>query len=149
MLMMIWWWCMTGTWQGEQWTPGVSNLTQVVSSILFFIFVEEPYFNEPGYHKTSQESIHQSEQYNRVIQAATLQYGYHDHFKRKSQLSPFILPVLCKNWHEKGKQVALKWQKDQPKLAKIIDSIDEEVKNYEYSCSSCRSSSMKGKKTKS
>ena len=140
---------MTGTWQGEQWTPGVSNLTQVVSSILFFIFVEEPYFNEPGYHKTSQESILQSEQYNRVIQAATLQYGYHDHFKRKSQLSPFILPVLCKNWHEKGKQVALKWQKDQPKLAKIIDSINEEVKNYEYSCSSCRSSSMKGKKTKS
>lgn len=138
---------MTGTWQGEQWTPGVSNLTQVVSSILFFIFVEEPYFNEPGYHKASQEAILHSEQYNRVIRAATLQYGYFDHFKRKSQLSPFILPVLCKNWHEKGKQVALKWQEDQPKLAKIIDSIDEEVKNYEYSCSS--SSSMKGKKTKS
>jgi len=144
---------MTGTWQGEQWTPGVSNLTQVVTSILFFIFVEEPYFNEPGYHKTSQDAIRQSSEYNKRIRAATLQFGYHDHFKRRSQLSEYILPVLCKNWVEKGKQTALKWQEEQMTLLKIIDSIDEEVNKYQDSCCNIKcsssSTSIKNKKKKS
>lgn len=37
-----------GTWSGEPWNPDVSNLTQVFNSILFLIFIEKPYFNEPG-----------------------------------------------------------------------------------------------------
>jgi ubiquitin-protein ligase len=34
---------------GEPWNPNISNLTQVFNSILFLIFIEHPYFNEPGY----------------------------------------------------------------------------------------------------
>lgn len=37
-----------GTWEGERWNPSVSNLTQLFNSILFLIFVDEPWFNEPG-----------------------------------------------------------------------------------------------------
>ena len=38
-----------GTWAGEPWDREVSNLTQVFMSIYGLIFVEEPFFNEPGY----------------------------------------------------------------------------------------------------
>ncbi|GMH66333.1 hypothetical protein TrLO_g3246 [Triparma laevis f. longispina] len=38
-----------GTWQGEPWDPKVSSLNQVFMSIYALIFVEEPWFNEPGY----------------------------------------------------------------------------------------------------
>ena len=37
-----------GTWQGEPWIPNVSTLYQVFVSIYGLIFVDEPYFNEPG-----------------------------------------------------------------------------------------------------
>lgn len=40
-----------GTWSGEPWNPKESNVTQVLMSILYLIFVEEPYYNEPGYHR--------------------------------------------------------------------------------------------------
>jgi len=71
--------------------------------------------------------------YNKVIRQATLQYGYLDHFRRKTQLSEWILPVLCNNWHEKGKAIAMKWYAEQQNLIRIIDSIDEEVGKYEVS----------------
>ena len=38
-----------GTWQGEPWIPKKSTLYQVFVSIYGLIFVDEPYFNEPGY----------------------------------------------------------------------------------------------------
>lgn len=40
-----------GTWSGEPWDPRASNVTQVLASVLYLIFVEEPYYNEPGYHR--------------------------------------------------------------------------------------------------
>ena len=41
-----------GTWQGEPWVPKVSTLYQVFVSIYGLIFVDEPYFNEPGYQNS-------------------------------------------------------------------------------------------------
>mmetsp|Transcript_8461 Transcript_8461/g.14355 ORF Transcript_8461/g.14355 Transcript_8461/m.14355 type:complete len:544 (+) Transcript_8461:100-1731(+) len=35
-----------GTWAGEKWDPQVSNINQVLQSICYLIFVEEPYFSE-------------------------------------------------------------------------------------------------------
>ena len=63
-----------GTWPGEPWNPKVSNLLQVCNSILFLIFVEKPYFNEPGY-ATSEDTPagdQASSDYNRVIQNGTV-----------------------------------------------------------------------------
>ncbi|KAJ1433375.1 ubiquitin-conjugating enzyme/RWD-like protein, partial [Ochromonadaceae sp. CCMP2298] len=73
-----------GTWSGEKWDPEVSSLSQVINSILFLIFVEHPYFNEPGYQAsqgTPIGDIH-SAGYNRKIRQGTLQFGYIDHFKK-------------------------------------------------------------------
>lgn len=38
-----------GTWFGPKWDAGESTLLQVLISIQSLIFVEDPYFNEPGY----------------------------------------------------------------------------------------------------
>ena len=106
-----------GTWAGEPWNPAVSNLTQVFNSILFLIFVEKPYFNEPGkinaneflllccdVHSGFQGSegtprgIESSNQYNDVIRVATLEFGYLDHLKpdnKKRSLSKWIVPGRC------------------------------------------------------
>jgi hypothetical protein len=35
-----------GTWSGEKWDPAVSNINQVLQSICYLIFVEEPYFSK-------------------------------------------------------------------------------------------------------
>eukprot|EP01033_Poteriospumella_lacustris_P012073 gene12074-8626_t len=40
-----------GTWSGEPWDPRTSNVTQVLASLLYLVFVEEPYYNEPGYRR--------------------------------------------------------------------------------------------------
>jgi len=44
-----------GTWsggQGEGWNAGISTFLQVIISIQSLIFVEQPYFNEPGYESS-------------------------------------------------------------------------------------------------
>ena len=44
-----------GTWsgsEGESWNPAVSTALQVLISIQSLIFIDEPYFNEPGYERT-------------------------------------------------------------------------------------------------
>ena len=44
-----------GTWSGESgesWNPQISTFLQVLISIQSLIFVEKPYFNEPGYERT-------------------------------------------------------------------------------------------------
>lgn len=36
----------TGTWSGEKWDPSTSNINQVLQSICYLIFVDEPYFSK-------------------------------------------------------------------------------------------------------
>jgi baculoviral IAP repeat-containing protein 6 len=38
-----------GTWNGPGWIPGKSTLLQVLVSIQSLIFVQNPYYNEPGF----------------------------------------------------------------------------------------------------
>merc|ERR1712072_936051 len=61
-----------GTWQGEPWDPKTSNLSQVFMSIYALIFVDEPYFNEPGY---------QSSRGTKSGDACNLSYNMQQHFK--------------------------------------------------------------------
>lgn len=41
-----------GTWKGPGWEPAGSTLLQVLISIQSLIFVEKPWFNEPGHERT-------------------------------------------------------------------------------------------------
>jgi baculoviral IAP repeat-containing protein 6 len=64
------------TWAGEQWSPSVSNLTQLLISVLTMIFVPDPFFNEPGndvYKKDDPQNI----EYNKTIREGTLKHAIH------------------------------------------------------------------------
>ena len=66
-----------GTWSGasgETWTPGTSSLIQVLVSIQSLIFVDDPYFNEPGYEKYMKDPIYidASRKYNEEKQYNTI-----------------------------------------------------------------------------
>jgi ubiquitin-protein ligase len=72
-----------GTWSGEKWDPAVSNIAQVLISILGLIFVEEPYFNEPGYQGTygTPSGVKNSQEYNEDRQMNTIRWGVKDTLK--------------------------------------------------------------------
>ena len=69
-----------GTWSGEKWDPSISNIYQLCVSILALIFVEEPYFNEPGYQKSigTANGIKSSFDYNQDIRRYTIKYAMKD-----------------------------------------------------------------------
>lgn len=69
-----------GTWQGEPWCPAVSNLNQVFLSIFAMIFVEDPFFNEPGYQsmKGTEEGAHRAQRYRANVRYLTLRHAVHD-----------------------------------------------------------------------
>jgi ubiquitin-protein ligase len=68
-----------GTWEGEPWNPKSSNLNQALSSILFLIFTEEPYYNEAGYESYRVSGNRQSLAYNGAIVGNMISYGILDH----------------------------------------------------------------------
>ena len=71
------------TWKGlasESWTPELSTIFQILVSIQSQIFVEQPYFNEPGYEKTMNTPAGQqrSKEYNDNIMQYTLDHAIID-----------------------------------------------------------------------
>lgn len=94
-----------GTWngqEGESWNPKTSTFLQVMVSIQSLIFVEQPYFNEPGYEKKMNSDVvmKTSNEYNEEKQYQTINLaminminnppvGYEDvianHFRMKKQ----------------------------------------------------------------
>lgn len=72
-----------GTWSGEQWDKRTSTLLQVLLSIQSLIFVEEPYFNEPGYQAqigTTEGKVN-SESYNKGVLKNNLTWGILNNLK--------------------------------------------------------------------
>jgi len=72
-----------GTWRGgptEEWNEKTSSLCQVLVSIQSLIFVDLPYFNEPGYESSMNEPEGKAEsnKYNQVISIATAQWAMLD-----------------------------------------------------------------------
>ncbi|KAK3995544.1 hypothetical protein QBC44DRAFT_319748 [Cladorrhinum sp. PSN332] len=62
-----------GTWSGNPWEPGVSTISQILLSIQSMIFVEYPYYNEPGFESKPSKEFEES--YNRGIEPSTIQYA--------------------------------------------------------------------------
>ena len=71
-----------GTWGGssnESWIPSQSTILQVLISIQSLIFIDEPYYNEPGYETISRAE--ESRKYNEKIQINNIKYAMIDHIK--------------------------------------------------------------------
>jgi len=75
-----------GTWSGPGWIPGTSTLLQVLLSIQSLIFVDKPYFNEPGYNASCASQQKQSDTYDRQIRAATLKVAMLGQMQKPSPL---------------------------------------------------------------
>ena len=75
-----------GTWQGEPWNPKLSTLHQVFVSIYGLIFVESPYFNEPGYQSTigTPEGTAANNQYNASQRFKTVELAMVDSMRKPS-----------------------------------------------------------------
>ncbi|KAM7189551.1 hypothetical protein V8F20_010090 [Naviculisporaceae sp. PSN 640] len=58
------------TWSGPKWIPNESTLLQLMVSIQAMIFVERPFYNEPGYEGSINHR--ESDKYNRGIQEHTV-----------------------------------------------------------------------------
>ena len=75
-----------GTWEStvdEKWNPTTSTLLQVLVSIQSLIFIEEPYFNEPGYERYigTENGIRKSLEYNNNIYPNTIKLAMIDMIK--------------------------------------------------------------------
>lgn len=86
-----------GTWSGaagETWDPNASSICQVLISIQSLIFVNEPYFNEPGYEQSmhSESGRKASKDYNQNIREHTIHRAMIDHLK--SPTGPFAETLL-------------------------------------------------------
>jgi len=86
-----------GTWSGqdgEKWNPKISTVLQVLISIQSLIFIEEPYFNEPGYERerNTPSGMKKSKDYNEVRRLATLRWAIIDKIKNPSvAIKEFII----------------------------------------------------------
>jgi len=66
-----------GTWSGPGWQPGKSTLLQVLVSIQSLIFVEYPFYNEPG-RENMTNSLDSAERENRTQRYNTLKFAILD-----------------------------------------------------------------------
>lgn len=66
-----------GTWSGPGWQPGKSTLLQVLVSIQSLIFVEYPFYNEPG-RESMTNSFDSAERENRAQRCNTLKFAILD-----------------------------------------------------------------------
>ena len=75
------------TWHGsadEKWQPDISTIESVLISIQSFIFVENPYFNEPGYEANlrTKKGDMLNKKYNDDIRFYTLKYAINENLKK-------------------------------------------------------------------
>ncbi|KAA6422458.1 MAG: baculoviral IAP repeat-containing 6 [Trebouxia sp. A1-2] len=108
-----------GTWsgaKGETWDPSASSTLQMLISIQSLIFVDEPYFNEPGYEGTmhTPEGDRASRAYNQNIRENTLHWAIFQALKspppcfaklvkQHFQLRKDSITATCRQWIEDAK----------------------------------------------
>ena len=69
-----------GTWNGPGWDPKESTLYQILLSISSLIFIDKPYFNEPGYEKdiNTARGEKTSTEYNEKLMPSTIEWAMID-----------------------------------------------------------------------
>ena len=104
-----------GTWKGEageSWNPNTSTLLQVLVSIQSLIFVEKPYFNEPGYEKTmhTPQGKNQNFRYNDERRLANIKWAINDNIKsaindNNNNIAPEFKDVIINHFKLKKNEI--------------------------------------------
>eukprot|EP01102_Stenamoeba_stenopodia_P020834 TRINITY_DN8260_c0_g2_i1.p1 TRINITY_DN8260_c0_g2~~TRINITY_DN8260_c0_g2_i1.p1 ORF type:complete len:474 (+),score=121.55 TRINITY_DN8260_c0_g2_i1:398-1819(+) len=113
-----------GTWNGDQsesWNSVTSTLIQVLISIQSLIFVEKPYFNEPGYESSigSSTGENASNKYNENIRYETARVAIKDQLLSPA---PGFEDVIRKHFFYKKKEVISQLKKW--KLSNTIENVN-------------------------
>ena len=125
-----------GTWPGggkaEKWAAATSSMLQLLVSIQSLIFVDQPFFNEPGYEASmaTPDGKRRSDAYNRRIHMATVRYGMIDLIRHPPAEFAHVIRLHFKH---KGAQVidtAARWA-EEAKAAMGDNSTDPVIVNDE------------------
>jgi len=127
-----------GTWPGnpeEQWAPSRSTLLQVLVSIQSMIFVEVPYFNEPGFG-TVNVNNNSSITYNKNITLQTTRWAIVDWLKPQHRKGIWadVIKSHCSIRQHKIRRCIQEWAKIEPGIMPYLASFDEgihEIQNWE------------------
>ena len=100
-----------GTWKGPSWDPETSTLLQVLISIQSLIFVEKPFFNEPGYERTegTPEGEAQNAEYSAQCRADTLQWALLPALRLPPPAFHAYLVQHFRRKHDDIKQMLARW----------------------------------------
>ncbi|KXS09406.1 UBC-like protein [Gonapodya prolifera JEL478] len=105
-----------GTWSGspeEMWRPGRSTILQVFISISSMIFVDLPYFNEPGYGAPNANNA-QSQQYNYNIRRETIRWAVTEQLRRPPRGFEQVVQNHFRLLKSEVLAVATQWAEDDP-----------------------------------
>ena len=119
-----------GTWhaeKGESWIPEISTFFQVIISIQSLILVDDPYFNEPGYEKTSNTPTgkKQSELYNDNIRYETVRVAMIGMLKNKLLSYEKFIEEHFKFKKNEIIEIVTKWYEESSNKQKFKIVLDE------------------------
>lgn len=134
-----------GTWEGgtnEKWNEKTSTLLQVMVSIQSLIFVEQPYFNEPGYEAdmNTPHGKQQSSEYNETIRLGTIRWamieqlrspslGFEEAIRLHFKLKTPIIAAQMKEWLKEAQ--ASKSSGYHQKLKKHVQDLRQELEKLD------------------
>jgi baculoviral IAP repeat-containing protein 6 len=116
-----------GTWSGPGWISGESTLLQVMVSIQSLIFVNDPYFNEPGYAKSqgTPQGTKRSDAYNANLRTQTLLHAIKPFVSGNNPYPEFDEPIQA---HFRNKKLQIEkqmyqWMAVDPSHVGIVQEI--------------------------
>ncbi len=128
-----------GTWsaqKGESWIPEISTFFQVILSIQSLIFVDEPYFNEPGYEKSigSKDGIKYSFEYNENIRYYTIKVamigiiknsisGYDEFIKNHFKFKKDEILETVNKWYNETVKIKAKMKETVDELTSLLNTL--------------------------
>eukprot|EP00808_Paulinella_micropora_P022014 g71876.t1 len=116
-----------GTWSGspeEQWNPKVSTFLQVCISLQSLVFIEEPYYNEPGYSLNPEAS----KSYNSNIRARTVEWAMIDMLKNPPTGFKDVVQMHFYTHRKAILEMIDRWTKDGVSASGSLDHYRQELK---------------------
>jgi len=94
-----------GTWEGPSWDPNSSSLNQLLNSIYFLIFTNDPFFNEPGFERDRDRYTRDSDAYTAQVRSDVIPAALRYHLEHPCPvLNTWIMGCLrnlwpkCRDW---------------------------------------------------
>jgi len=120
-----------GTWSGgvgEGWDSAASSMLQVLVSIQSLIFVDQPFYNEPGYERMmhTPDGNSKSKEYNAVIRDGTVRYAILEMVKSPPKEFAEVVRRHFSFQRKRIEKVLDEWVSEQASLASLVRDVKQE-----------------------